>query len=129
VGQAIDARGEDGKLTINGREMVVQAVTVPDKPSFWRDARLGGRLSVDTPHALGWLASAIEEKAQRTSALQRPKTILAIDARHWGMLAAPTLVDAYLKAYGEPTVEYGLAAVWLVGPTNARCVRLGQGWP
>lgn len=129
VGQAIDAQDEDGRFTVDGREMVVQAVTVPGKPSFWRDARLGAKLSVDGSEALQWLATAIEEKARRTSALERAKTILAIDARRWGTLAAPTLVEAYLRTCGEPTVKIGLAAVWLVGPTHARCVRLGTGWP
>ena len=66
--------------------------------------------------------------AEQLAPATRTETVLAIDARHVGVLALPPLIEAYLHTFGSPQI-FGFASVWVVGPTVEQCHRIGDGWP
>ena len=122
-----DNRGEDGILTLNGLNYVLQLVTAPGGSPFWRQANAGVATSdVDQAGALEWMRSAIDAKARKIPPRERPRTVLALDAQHAGMLAADAVIAAYLNRFNSPKAEFGFAAVWVVGPTVPRCLRIGD---
>ena len=130
VTQGSDDRGEDGLLHIGSRTLTLQITAVPAEPHFWRAAHVSSATTeVQQPHAENWLHTAIVNKAARLSLEQRSSTVLAIDARHAGVLGTATLVDGDLATYGCPSREFGFASVWVVGPTVRYCRRLGSGSP
>lgn len=51
--------------------------------------------------------------------------LLAIDVAHFGVLATPQCVAAYLEAHGDPA-KHDFAAIWLVGPTVDLSAPLGE---
>jgi len=111
-------------------ELTLQITTVPSAPEFWRAAhRSSARTEVSEQHAHEWLRTAIATKAARLPQRQRASTVLAIDARHAGVLGTPALIDRYLASFGSPSSEFGLASVWVVGPTPKYCRRVGSGSP
>jgi hypothetical protein len=127
VDRGEDHRGEDRKLTIDGVNFVVQIVTVPGSSTFWRQARTGtATAGADDDASVDWLRQAIEAKARKTPPAQRRGMILALDAQHAGVLADDHIIGGYLKRFGPPKVKFGFAAVWVVGPTVERCVRVGD---
>lgn len=127
VDEGEDDRGEDRKLTIDGVNFVVQIVTVPASSAFWQQARTGTASAVaDKDASVDWLRQGIDVKARKTPPVQRPDTILALDAQHAGVLADDRVIGGYLKRFDAPKVEFGFAAVWIVGPTIERCARVGD---
>lgn len=119
---ADDKRGEDGLLVIAGARRTVQVTAVPGSPTYWREAAQGSAsTSVDAARAIEWMRGAIESKAHIDD---RASTILALDARHAGILADPGLADRYRDMYTSPVTEFGFAQVWVVGPTASHCTRL-----
>ena len=122
VSGAVDGRGEDGLLRINDRRLTLQVTSVPSCSTFWRDAAQGSTSTeVANAKAVEWLREAVLNKS---SVDDRQGTILAIDARHAGVLADAAVADAYRRRYPSPTTEYGFAQVWVVGPTPSHCTRL-----
>lgn len=125
-----DDAGEDALLSSGSNTFIVQAVTLPTAPDFWRDARISSaQTHVDTHRATDWLHDAIAKKAGRIPPEERRCILLALDARHTGILANPSILTQYLASHGDPSVQYGFASVWLVGPTTEQCVRIGNGEP
>ena len=123
-----DQLGEDGILLLQGQRLTLQVVSVPSCPELWRDAN---RDSVTTavPVADGakWVRDGIVAKFTNTSPGERPKTILVLDVGLTGILSAHEVADAYLALHGDPHIEFGLASIWLVGPTPSTTTRLGTG--
>ena len=119
---AKDHDGEDDLLCIDDRSYVVQIVT----------ALSGGRIGLDqastgtanTSTSLGqiarWIAETIRAKVLKTDP---PNTVLALDANLLGVLANEALVDTYRRTVGSRP-SFGFAAIWMVGPTVERCLRL-----
>jgi hypothetical protein len=124
-----DARGVDRALLVDGERLVLQVTIAPQASSFWRDAsRSSATTQVSPPHAAAWLREAVVSKADAPS-LQGAPVLLAVDARHAGVVAMPDLVHEYLTLYGAPVREFGFVSVWVVGPTADYCARLGDGRP
>jgi hypothetical protein len=125
-----DAHGEDALVEIAGRSLVAQIVTIPTIPDFWRAAKEGlVTKGIDLSDAAVWLHDTIKAKCTKIPETQRAATLLAIDARHAGILAATPVSDRYIQRFGHPVAEFGLASVWIVGPTDKYCSRLGDGVP
>lgn len=124
---ASDQVGEDRVLMIGNERVTLQIVTAPHDPSFWREVAKGfGSVQTDIGMAAGWVNDAIAEKAEKYPGSVKQSMLLAVDIAHIGILSTPALVDSYLVAYGDPSDSYKFAGVWLVGPTENHCTRLGK---
>ena len=127
---ARDARGEDAILTVGNERYVVQFVTAPVADKFWQDASAGSALTqVQIQGAVEWIRAILHKKAFGTRPAQWADTILALDARHSGVLATPPILEGYLSRFSSPAVEFGFSSVHVVGPTAPYCARLGEGKP
>jgi RNA polymerase subunit RPABC4/transcription elongation factor Spt4 len=124
-----DARGIDRAFVVNGERFVFQVTIAPQASDFWQQAsRSSATTQVPPPHAAGWVREAVIAKAD-APAIQNAPVLLAVDARHAGVVAMPDLIQEYLGSYGDPVTEFGFASVWIVGPTADYCARLGRGRP
>ena len=125
-----DEYGEDAILQVGDVSLTFQIVTAPQARTFWQEAsRTSATTQVSEVGAARWLETAIESKALRIPADQRAKTVLAVDARHVGFLAAKPILDVYTRRFGDPVRKYGFASVWVVGPDAPHCSRIGSGQP
>lgn len=125
-----DGHGEDGLLSVGDVRYTLQLVTTPSVPAFWREAHVGSAMTqVETQQAVEWVRATLLGKAGSIPPAQRPHTVLAIDARHAGVLATTPILEAYANRFGAPAGEFGFASVWLVGPTVQHCARIGEGTP
>jgi hypothetical protein len=124
-----DDFGEDRLLKCGGIDYVLQMVTTPADSTFWRAAPKGADTFANADGASKWLNDVVEMKARKIGPEERVKTVLAIDARHFGVLTDDRALDEYLPRYGHPATESGFASVWIVGPTVRHCKRLGDGQP
>jgi len=130
VTSGADDRGEDRLLRVQDHTYVVQVATTPGVPSFWREASVSSATTqVALQQAVDWLHDTVEAKARDIPRVQRVSTILAIDARHAGLLARDSVADLYMSRFGSPSQEHGFASVWVIGPIPRYCVRLGDGVP
>jgi len=127
VTEGDDARGIDRRLVVNGQTFVLQITIAPQETDFWRDANFSSAArQVSQAHAASWLRNAVMRKSN-VPATQSATVVLAVDARHAGVIAVPQLVHEYLAHYPTPVLEFGFASVWVVGPTSDYCCRLGEG--
>jgi hypothetical protein len=118
-----DARGEDGKLRFGGRTYVAQIVTVPSDRNIGKEIASGKfEIRLTEELAVAWISGSIEHKTSIAS-MDRPRTILALDVRHVGMLCEPSIVEEMLREKPHIT-QLGFAQIWLVGPVSSRCVRV-----
>lgn len=124
-----DDWGEDGVFTAGTRQLVLQVVTSPADADFWSETRSGASKEGSAEEAVKWLHEVITKKAERTPPAERSRTVIAVDIRHAGVLAEQPSLDTYLKTYDEPTAAFGLASVWVIGPTTEMTSRLGVGFP
>lgn len=124
---AFDQAGEDRVLQIAGERVTLQIVTATPNISFWSGVAKGAN-KVDVPisEAAGWVNNAIREKARLYPSTFKASMLLAVDVAHMGVLAAPSLRDQYLHMFGDPSALFQFGGVWLVGPTENHCVRLGS---
>ncbi len=121
----INGRGEDAILTIAGQDVTVQITTAPGAPALWQDVSVG---SAGTDVAVAQAARWVHERCAAKAALDdKARTLLAVDAQHFGILASPEIVASYLAQFGEPRAEFGFGAVYIVGPTTSATTRLGAG--
>jgi hypothetical protein len=127
---ATDSRGEDGVFRIENVDYVVQVATTPSVPEFWRAASVSSaRTEVERQKGVEWLRQTVQNKAAVIPPSQRATTILAVDARHAGVLADPLVAASYCSQFTSPAREFGFASAWIIGPTTKYCVRLGEGIP
>ena len=119
-----DDRGEDHVLLIGSDRIVLQVVSLPRDPEFWR-AVASGTASADVAlsRAVEWIDETIRAKAKYGEDLKRTM-LLAIDAAHAGVLGSEVCVKAYLGEHGDPAERHGFAAVWLVGPQRRSSARV-----
>jgi len=123
-----DDHGEDAILLLQGERLTLQLVSVPGIPTLWRDAnRDSAMTAVPVADAVKWIRDVVLAKSTNTSPAERATTIVVLDAGHAGILSAHEVVDAYLTSHGDPRIEFGLAGVWVVGPTASTTTRLGAG--
>jgi hypothetical protein len=122
VGPGDDARGVDRVLVVDGDPIPLQIITVPNKASLWLPR--GGDESFDA-RAVDLIHEAATSKARKYAAGQRDAMILALDVVHAGLLAEHATAAAYLQKYRDPRAEFGFGSVWLVGPIEKYCRRLG----
>jgi hypothetical protein len=116
---AENSRGEDRKFLVDGKERVLQMVTMPVDRQLWKELGTDGMAETGGLDAVSLVRAAIEKK--RNKALG---ALVVLDAAHVGALSSQGLVDAYLKAHGDPNQEFGFAQTWIVGPTEARTFRI-----
>jgi hypothetical protein len=123
-----DERGEDGILLFQEERLTLQVVSVPSCSKLWRDAnRDSATTSVPVADAASWIRRAVFSKHINMSPPELATTIVVLDAGLAGVLSAHEVTDAYLAVYGDPRLEFGLASIWLVGPTPSTTTRLGTG--
>jgi len=130
IGDGVDERGEDRTIRVPSGTFGLQVTVAPNAPSFFREAHISSASTrVGESHAIEWLRSPIEAKALHMSAPARKNTVLAIDVTHAGVIADPVFLGKYINKYGCPSKEFGFASVWVVGPQDHYCRRLGHGFP
>jgi hypothetical protein len=124
---ANDDRGEDAVIEIGHAWYTVQFVTVPSDSSFWnRAARDSAETAAGTESALSWIRKAALAKFHATSPKERPRTVLALDVHHAGVLTSKQILAAYLSRYPDPRVEFNFVATWLVGPDISSSTQIGS---
>jgi hypothetical protein len=124
-----DPGGIDRILIVNGEAMTLQVTTVPTQPDFWQDAkRSSATMRVSEAAVVAWVREAVVSKSQAPAVQEQP-VVLGIDARHAGLAIVPRLAETYLAQYGSPVREFGFASVWVIGPTEGYCLRIGDGRP
>jgi hypothetical protein len=130
VEDGADNRGDDRRLRVGERVYGLQVTVAPSASDFWSTASVSSASTVvGQSHAIEWLRSPITEKAAQIPRVDRATTVLGIDVTHAGVVADPTFLREYLKKYECPSTEFGFASVWVVGPTDYYCNRLGEGVP
>jgi hypothetical protein len=118
---ALDCRGEDLLLRVDGAHRVLQVTTIPPSREYWANARMSSaKTSVVQRDAVAWIRSAAEKKARVAA---RDSTILTIDARYAAVVVGPAIAGAYRERYGSPSAEFGFAEAWIVG-TASHCTQL-----
>jgi hypothetical protein len=126
-GGAKDQEGEDDLICIDGQTYVLQIVTALTDDRIPFDQASTGTVSIST--SLDEVARGIEKTIRlKVGSTNPPHTILALDANLLGVMADESLVDAYHRAVGSPA-SFGFAAIWIVGPTVERCLRLDKRGP
>jgi hypothetical protein len=117
---AKDELGEDDKIYLDGHEYIVQIVTAlkGERIGLSQASNSTACTSINLDQVARWLAETIQGKVNKTDP---PRTVLALDANLLGILASEALVDAYHRAAAS---SFGFAAIWLVGATVDRCLRL-----
>jgi hypothetical protein len=117
-----DDRGEDGLLSINGRQIQVQVVSLPAEQSLWRELSLRGTaLRQGTNRdAVELIRQALVHKKGKAA-----RTLLVLDAAQVGAIIGPSLVMNYHAVYGDPEQEFSLVEAWIVGATARSAIRLG----
>jgi len=130
VEDGADDRGEDRRLRVGERVYGIQVTVAPSASDFWSKASASSASTdVGQSHAIDWLRGPITEKAAQMPPIHHASTVLAIDVTHAGVVADPNFLREYLNKYGCPSTEFGFASVWVVGPTQYYCNRLGHGFP
>jgi hypothetical protein len=114
-----DDRGEDGLLSINGRDIPVQVVSVPIDPSFWKELSTQGT-ALTEGNVVELVRQALVHKKDKASG-----TLLVLDAAQIGAIVGPALVKSYHEVYSDPEREFSLKEAWIVGPTIRSTIRLG----
>lgn len=119
--EADDKNKIDGYLELTNAAIPVQITMIPSDKDYWGQAALSSA-STDVPydHAVTWVYNALTKKTAHAAS----DRILAIDARHAGVVALEPLVTAYRAKFGDPAV-FGFKEVWLVPPQSSLCTRLG----
>ena len=124
----IDANGEDGVIVVGGGELDLQIVTVPANEHWGQVcAKADGSsatLSFSAEEGGEWIRDAIQKKSNAYAPSVKQRMMLALDARHAGILGHPEIVNAFLRLTPKWSGD-GFAQVWLVGP-GAYSERL---WP
>lgn len=124
-----DGRGIDGYVRFpDGSKVPVQVVKAPTD-SQWGAAVAKGNAKVvaSVDEAASWIKAAIDHKVSgsspRIAPNDRPSLILALDARHAGMLGDDDVIAAFHRQMPE-LAKLGLHAVWLVGNTPVNTKKL-----
>jgi hypothetical protein len=111
-----DHPGQDRLLRVDGRELTAEITTIPADENVWRSATLGiGQIRLPRDQAYEAIRERVDSKCCKTSPAERKSRVLVLDANHAAGFAG--LVEEYLVRYGDPTIEYGISGVWIVGPT------------
>lgn len=121
-----DDHGEDALLSLNGRCVQVQIVSVPVDQSLWKELSSRGlahRTGTDSD-AVKMVREALMHKKHKATG-----TLLVLDAAHLGAIVGPSLVDAYNDKYGDPEDEFSLLQAWILGQTARSAFRLGLNTP
>ena len=119
----VNSDGEDGILVLDGQRFALQITMALSRDrADWAAASTGTTTtSANVGDVVEWIHKVIESKVPKTDPA---KTILALDANHLGIMADVALVSCYQERFESPSNRFGFAAVWLVGPTVERCLRL-----
>lgn len=124
---ASDQAGEDRVIQVGGERVTLQIVTASPDMSFWGGVARGSQaLRAEIGVAAGWINKAILEKSDKYPESVKSSMLLAVDVAHFGVLSSPRLLSTYLGIYGDPSLKFQFGGVWLVGPTERHCTRLGK---
>lgn len=118
-----NSHGEDGILVLDDQRFTLQITMAFSHDRVdWAAASAGTTTtSANVESIAEWIDEVIKSKVSKTDP---ENTILALDANHLGIMADVALVSCYRKRFGSPSQRFGFPAVWLVGPTVERCLRL-----
>lgn len=120
-------KDEDRVLEIQGERVILQIVTSPPDAKFWAAVSKKPMASQQQiAVATRWINDAIVRKANKYPDAVKTQMLLAVDIGHVGVLCSPVLLKSYLATFGDPSEKYYFGGVWLVGPTEDRCARLGK---
>jgi hypothetical protein len=119
----VNSDGEDGILVFGGQRYALQITMALSRDRVdWAAASTGKATALgNVEDVADWIDEAIKSKVAKTDP---GRTILALDANHLGIMADVALTSCYQERFGSPSKSFGFAAVWLVGPTVERCLRL-----
>jgi hypothetical protein len=121
-----DAKGEDRKVTCDGRTLSIQVIGIPAVPTFLGEASRG---SAATSGALGhvanWIADAVAKKGARYPEADKARMLLALDTRAVGVLSSTVVVGTVQRDHGDLPRRYGFAGVLLSGPSDSRSTQIG----
>ena len=116
--------GADAIFTWPGEQRVVQAVTVPQDSNYQHSVSQGAiAVEFSAEQGATWLRDAINKKFLKYPLDVRRTMILALDARHAGILMHGEILSALTARYPE-VATLGFAAIWVVGAIPRRCVRI-----
>jgi hypothetical protein len=123
--EADNRAGIDGWIDVPGEDAIaVQVTMAPSGSDFGRDVARGHcRRVVDATEAAGWLVKAIERKVTSVAPNDRPRLLLALDARHAGQLVNERILAEFRRQRPD-IAQLGFRAVWLVGSTPIGSRRL-----
>lgn len=119
----MNSDGEDGILVLDGRRFALQiTMALWRKHVDWEAASTGtATASANIESVSEWIDEVINSKVAKTDPTN---TILALDSNHLGIMSDVAVLSCYRERFGSPSQHFGFAAVWLVGPTVERCLRL-----
>ncbi len=122
-----DQRGEDRKIDCDGENVTIQVIGVPGAPTFLAEVSRGSAsTSVSLDGSIDWIADAVSKKAELYPSFDRRNMLLAIDVRAVGVLVSPPVTTAIGDGHGDLCQKSGFGGIWLVGPSDSRCTRLGS---
>jgi hypothetical protein len=125
-----DSGGEDRQIKCDTDKITVQVVTVPGAPEFFRDASHGSASTSVTPaEAARWIYEAVLRKKDQYEPDLRAQMLLAVDVRAVGVLVCSSIIEKLTAQNGALCETTGFGGIWLVGPSDSRCIRLpGSRW-
>jgi hypothetical protein len=119
----MNSDGEDGILVLDGRRFALQITMALSRNRVdWAAASAGtATASANIESVAEWIDEVIKSKVSKT---YPTNTILALDANHLGIMSDVALLSCYRERFGSPSQRFSFAAVWLVGSTVERCLKL-----
>ena len=118
-----DARGVDRRLVVDDNTFELQITIATKDGKLWARAKEStASVVIAKAEAVSWIREAL--LAKRVTG-RNGNTVLAIDVRHGGLFAIPSLVSEYRAVHDSPVSEFGFVSVWLVGPAAKDCLQLG----
>jgi len=122
-----DQRGEDRRINCDGENVTIQVIGVPSARTFLAEVSRGSAsTSVSLDASIDWISDAVSKKAELYASVDRRKMLLAIDVRAVGVLVSPLVTTAIADRHGDLCQKAGFGSIWLVGPSDSRCTRLGS---
>jgi len=112
--QAVDSQRDDRKLYI-------QVVRANVDPELWKTLNREGKIERkgNSTALAEQIKSAIDTKAQKIAAANRPGLVLALDATRLPVLGFDAVFEAFCSKWSPWASTLGFNSVWLVGPDES----------
>jgi hypothetical protein len=111
-----------------GEGLLQVQVTRPATPEFWQQLNRNATAQrlISSSNTIEDLPALVEAKARRTSAADRARVVLALDATETAVHAMPSVAQAARGLRGVEIAARGFKAVWIVGPSEDLVFRIDQ---